>query len=213
MLLEARFRSPLSERRRVNRASHEPQPSPQRAAEPGEARVVFIAAGANLGERWQTLYDAFCGLCLLEQTWDWRASPLYETPPVDVVAAPGEEVPAFLNAVFAASTRLSAEELLSTLQRHERRAGRSDKGDHRSRALDLDLLALGNVVCHDDELTLPHPRLAQRWFVLKPLCDLEPEWRHPQRGITAEAMLATLEDETCEDAAIGRGWRYAESFA
>jgi 2-amino-4-hydroxy-6-hydroxymethyldihydropteridine diphosphokinase len=164
---------------------------------PPSTRTALIGLGGNLGNRAQTLQAAVRALSSVPGLRPTAVSPMYETPPVQVAVAPGDPPPQdFLNVVLRAETTLGGKELLGHLLRIEREAGRESKGDHRSRTLDLDLLALGDVILIDPttpRLSIPHPRLHRRWFVLKPMADVAPEWRHPQlNDATTSELLAAL---------------------
>ena len=124
-------------------------------------------------------------------------SPLYDSP-----AWPDPAAPAYVNAAASFETTLSAEAVLHGLQAIEAAFGRvrSDKPEERyaPRTLDLDLLALGEVREETAILTLPHHALDVRDFVLLPLRDIAPEWRHPVRGKTASEMLSECPEITAK---------------
>ncbi len=124
------------------------------------------------------------------------SSPLYRTPPVGGPAGQ----PDFFNAVIALDTTLTEEQLLLFCQQLEHEAGRV-RGIHWGpRPLDIDLLLYAEQVRHDPQLTLPHPRLHERLFVLLPLCDLAPQLMHPLLHLSLQQLLAQLP----EDAGISR---------
>jgi 2-amino-4-hydroxy-6-hydroxymethyldihydropteridine diphosphokinase len=122
----------------------------------------------------------------------WVArSPLYRSAPVDAAG------PDFINAVAELRTALSPAELLGALQAIELSLGRERPYRHAPRTLDLDLLLQGQQVLHSDALTLPHPRLHQRAFVLRPLLDLAPDLIHPLVG-PLQACMAGVADQVIE---------------
>ena len=155
---------------------------------------AWIGLGSNVGAREEHLAFALArmselGLQLL------RASHLYETRPAPP-ASPDE--PPYLNAVVQADTERDPLELLQLLHSIEAERGRDAARRAGPRALDLDLLAHGALVIDTPMLTLPHPRLLDRAFVLVPLCELDPLWRHPALDLTAAELLARLEVEPGE---------------
>lgn len=119
-----------------------------------------------------------------------ECSPLYRTEPVPV-----SQQPWFVNGVAQLDTSLAPQALLALLHRVEARMGRVREEKWAARVIDLDLLAHGELVCAGAEgngLVLPHPRMAERAFVLAPLTDMAPGWRHPIMAKTAREMLAAL---------------------
>lgn len=135
--------------------------------------TVWIAFGSNLGERLAFIEQALEALS--EKLTDFRASSIYETAPIDCEAG----APAFLNGVCGGQTSMGASSLLAWLHELETQAGRQRRYKHAARTLDLDLLFYGQQCLQEPGLTLPHPRLAERAFVLKPLVELAPELQHP----------------------------------
>jgi 2-amino-4-hydroxy-6-hydroxymethyldihydropteridine diphosphokinase len=121
------------------------------------------------------------------------ASQVYQTPPWGYA----DQAP-FLNAVVMAETELPPLELLEVLLGIEQERGRMRTRVNGPRTLDLDLLAYDDVRMESARLTLPHPRLHERAFVLVPLCDLLPEARHPGLGKTYRELLAALPLEKIE---------------
>lgn len=149
---------------------------------------AYIGMGSNIGDRAGHLRVA---LTALQQLGRVKAvSSLYETSAVGSVRQAD-----FLNAVAELRTELSPEPLLRELLRIEREHGRDrNVGPAKGpRTLDLDLLALDDSIFKSAMLTVPHPALAQRRFVLVPLTEIAPEWRHPETGKTAANLLAELE--------------------
>jgi 2-amino-4-hydroxy-6-hydroxymethyldihydropteridine diphosphokinase len=156
-------------------------------AKPSSGRIAYIGLGSNLGDRAKYLSDAIADLAALGTVG--AVSSFYETSPVGNLAQPE-----FLNAVAELRTELSPEDLMAELLRIERCHGRdrenaTPKGP---RTLDLDLLACDDLVIDTALLTLPHPALAERAFVLVPLAEVAPQWRHPVRGKSAAQFLAEL---------------------
>ncbi|GER09344.1 2-amino-4-hydroxy-6-hydroxymethyldihydropteridine diphosphokinase [Variovorax boronicumulans] len=130
---------------------------------------AFVAIGANLGDAEATVKEAMAAIGALQRTQVTARSSLYRSAPVDA------EGPDFINAVVAVRTGLDAEQLLIALQRLETLAGRERPFPNAPRTLDLDLLMHGNSVIESPTLTLPHPRMRERAFVLKPLAEIAPD--------------------------------------
>lgn len=152
--------------------------------------TCYLGLGSNLGDRGATLYAAV--YAIVKQVGPVTAvSRVYET------AAWGEtSVPTFpyLNAAVEVRTRLSPKPLLASLQEIERHGGRERSVPNAPRTLDIDLLFYGSETSETPELTLPHPRLHLRRFVLEPLAEIAPDLRHPRLDLTAEEMLARCDD-------------------
>lgn len=143
--------------------------------------AAYIALGANLGDPASTLHAAFGALANLPDSRVIRCSSLYRTAPVGIV-----DQPEFVNAVALLETTLMPQALLEELLDIERRFGRLRAEKNGPRTLDLDLLLYDDQFLDLPELTLPHPRLHLRAFVLQPLAELAPDLRLPGRGhITA----------------------------
>jgi 2-amino-4-hydroxy-6-hydroxymethyldihydropteridine diphosphokinase len=146
---------------------------------------AYIGLGANLGEREATIRAAVDALTAVEGIEVVAVSRLRETEPVGV----GEQPP-FLNGAAALETALSAHQLLDCLLETEQRFGRVRiAGEHGPRTLDLDLLLFGDETIDEPGLTIPHPRLHERRFVLEPLVELAPGLLVPRRG-AVESLLA-----------------------
>ncbi len=140
--------------------------------------LVYVGLGANLGEREAALRKALAALGQCPGTRVLRVSPLYGSAPVDAGG------PDYLNAVAEVATTLTPEALLQALQAIEQSAGRERPYRNAPRTLDLDILWFGDQVIDTPTLTVPHPRMAERAFVLRPLADLVPE------RLAAEALQA-----------------------
>jgi 2-amino-4-hydroxy-6-hydroxymethyldihydropteridine diphosphokinase len=152
----------------------------------------YIALGSNVGQRGQTLRAALDELRRTPGVTLRRVSTLIETPPVGGPEGQGN----YLNGVAEIETTLEPHDLLATLQAIEARLGR-DRDNERHwgpRTCDLDLLLLDEAVLDTPDLTLPHPRMHQRRFVLQPLVEIAPRARHPLLEATAEELLADLDD-------------------
>jgi len=135
--------------------------------------ATFLALGSNLGDRRAHLCTAVQALHEHPRVHAAEASPVYESAAHTL--DPSDEQPAFLNAVVQANTSLSPSALLHTAQQMERDAGRVDDRERWApRPLDVDLLVYDRLVCTSETLTLPHPRLAERRFVLRPWADVAP---------------------------------------
>ncbi|WPG36409.1 2-amino-4-hydroxy-6-hydroxymethyldihydropteridine diphosphokinase [Variovorax sp. EBFNA2] len=130
---------------------------------------AFVAIGANLGDAEAAVKAAMAAIGALQRTQVTARSSLYRSEPVDA------EGPDFINAVVAVRTGLDAEQFLVALQRLETLAGRERPFPNAPRTLDLDLLMHGNSVIDTPALTLPHPRMRERAFVLKPLAEIAPD--------------------------------------
>ncbi|MBK9383631.1 MAG: 2-amino-4-hydroxy-6-hydroxymethyldihydropteridine diphosphokinase [Planctomycetes bacterium] len=150
--------------------------------------ATLIALGSNLGERPRALRHALWTLQRRGIVRLRRCSDFLETEPVG-----GPEQGWYVNAVAWAETRREPRSLLAALQAEERRAGRSPGGVRNGpRVLDLDLLLFGDARCASDELELPHPRMAERAFVLRPAVQIAPRWVHPARGLRLEELWRSL---------------------
>jgi 2-amino-4-hydroxy-6-hydroxymethyldihydropteridine diphosphokinase len=141
--------------------------------------TAYIGLGSNLGDRFAYLQNAVTALVGTSGLDRVQASPVYETAPVGVT-----DQPWFLNAVVRVDCQMTPEALLGQLQRLEAQAHRQRDRHWGPRTLDLDLLLFGARCLNRPELTVPHPQLITRSFVLVPLCDLDPERVHPVTGRT-----------------------------
>lgn len=150
--------------------------------------AAYIAIGANLGDRVENCRQGVALLAADEDIAVTGHSPYYWSEPVGYA-----DQPWFVNAVFSVATSLSPAALLKRLKDTECAAGRT-KGGIRfgPRVLDLDIIFYDDIVLETPELVIPHPRMHERLFVLRPLCDLAPELIHPVFGIRADRLLYSL---------------------
>jgi 2-amino-4-hydroxy-6-hydroxymethyldihydropteridine diphosphokinase len=152
--------------------------------------IAAIALGSNLGKRQAALRAAAERLRALPHSHVLALATFRQTLPVDAPAGS----PAFLNSALTLGTELSAEQLLSCLLEIERDLGRvrDDASRNAPRTIDLDLLLHGSSVADSSALTLPHPRMHERLFVLEPLAEIGPELVHPILHKTVREMLEAL---------------------
>lgn len=164
-----------------------PDPRPGR-----DAATAVVALGANLGDRRETIRRAVERISRLPLVDDVRLSELYETVAVRL-DGPDPDAPGYVNAVAIVSTRLAPEVLLGMLHAIEDENGRERHERWGDRTLDLDLIAYGDVESDDPDLTLPHPRAAEREFVLEPWLTVDADAVLPGQGRVDE-LLARLRE-------------------
>jgi 2-amino-4-hydroxy-6-hydroxymethyldihydropteridine diphosphokinase len=148
--------------------------------------VIYLALGTNLGDRHANLQAAMAALLPIVVVC--QTSPVYETPPWGI-----PDQPAFLNMVLRGETFLTPEELLKHLKHLETELGRVPGLRWGPRQIDLDILFFDDLVLDSSGLTLPHPHLHQRAFVLVPLADIAPELNHPVLQKTVGELLAGVD--------------------
>jgi 2-amino-4-hydroxy-6-hydroxymethyldihydropteridine diphosphokinase len=147
---------------------------------------VYIALGSNLGDRIANLTAAI--KAMKPNVHPRKCSPVYETPPWGY-----SDQPKFLNQVIEAETDLSPESLLEYLKKIEVNIGRRETFRYGPRVIDLDIIFFDGEVIDSPPLIIPHPRLEERSFVLLPLADLAPDYRHPILGDSVMEMLSKVE--------------------
>jgi len=143
--------------------------------------LVFIALGTNMGDRKTNLQAAITAMRAAVTVLD--RSPVYETPPWGY-----EQQPEFLNQVIKVHTELDPLNLLTFLKSIESQMGRQKTIRYGPRLIDLDILLYDELILNNPNLVVPHPRLAERAFVLVPLADLAPDLCHPVLGQTIQAL-------------------------
>ncbi len=155
---------------------------------------AYMAFGSNLGGRWANIQSALQRLNREKDVSLKRISPVYQTEPVDFT----KDAPSFYNGVAEFEVGCSATQLLDILMSIENRMGRTRnaKQGYISRPIDLDILVFGGQTIDQPNLQIPHPRMLQRWFVLKPLVDLSPQLKIPGYDITMTEALAQLSPQT-----------------
>lgn len=148
--------------------------------------AVYISIGSNLGDKAANCKKA---VSLLAETAEIKStSSLYETAPWGNV-----DQPRFINCALEISTDLSPAELLAGLKEIESRMGRAtDVERWGSRVIDLDILFFGDMIVHQDSLTIPHPLMQERAFVLVPLFEIAPEAVHPELKKSVRELLDSL---------------------
>ncbi|MCS7315837.1 MAG: 2-amino-4-hydroxy-6-hydroxymethyldihydropteridine diphosphokinase [Bryobacterales bacterium] len=144
---------------------------------------IYLSLGSNLGNRERLLEGALARLAAAGIR-PLRVSPVYETEPLGRRTQPW-----FLNLVVEAETDLLPRVLLMRIRRIELELGRRRLAPKGPRPMDIDLLLYGDAIIRSPELTVPHPRMTERRFVLAPLADLAPELRHPVDGRPIRELL------------------------
>jgi 2-amino-4-hydroxy-6-hydroxymethyldihydropteridine diphosphokinase len=151
---------------------------------------VYISAGSNMGDRLSNCRKGFEALQASGDTVVRRYSRFYKTEPVDYT-----DQEWFVNAVVEVETSLDPPSLLERLQAIQRQAGRvRDRIRFGPRILDLDIILFDDLVLNSPTLVIPHPRMHERRFVLKPICDINPGSMHPVLKKNAAELLDNLED-------------------
>ena len=154
-------------------------------------KLFIIGLGSNIGEREQIIMQAIA--LIGERIGEMVAcSSMYET------RADGfESDNLFMNAVIIVRSTMMPHDVLAATHRIELDLGctthRNADGSYCDRSLDIDLIACDDLVCHDETLILPHPRMHMRRFVLEPLCEIAPRWMHPILHRTASELLAEID--------------------
>jgi 2-amino-4-hydroxy-6-hydroxymethyldihydropteridine diphosphokinase len=154
---------------------------------------AFIGFGSNQGNAVQTCLEAIQCLRNHARVRVLERSSLYRTAPLLFT-----DQPWFINGVVLSETDLSPKDLLDLLHRIESYFGRTRQIRWGPRTLDLDLLAFGDLQINLPSLTIPHPRLHERRFVLVPLLEIDPDWVHPTLNVSGRDLLKRIEDDMAE---------------
>ncbi len=140
------------------------------------AEIVYLSLGSNLGNREEYLRKATEQLSQTQGLRFLAESSLYKSLPVDCEVG----CPEFMNKVVKLESTLDPERLLDVAERLERDLGRTQKGFNVDRVIDIDIILFGDRIFRNNRLEIPHPRMAQRAFVLIPLCEIAPDVRDPR---------------------------------
>ena len=151
------------------------------------AEIVYIGLGSNLGDRERFLDEAVMRIKAVDGLEITAVSAIYSTRPHDMP----EDSPPFLNQVVKAEYQYPPGELLHMLEKIERDLGRTEKGQKQPRTIDLDILLFGDQQVETDNLTIPHPRLLHRAFVLIPLLQIDSDIVHPASGKPLSDFVTT----------------------
>jgi 2-amino-4-hydroxy-6-hydroxymethyldihydropteridine diphosphokinase len=147
--------------------------------------LAYLSLGSNLGNREAQLREAEQRLSTLGSAIS--VSSYYETEPVEFTNQPW-----FLNAALALETNLTPQDLMHSILQIEREMGRKRRQEKGPRTIDIDILLFGNQILNSSDVTIPHPAMHQRRFVLEPLAEIAPEARNPLLNKTVRELLAEL---------------------
>jgi 2-amino-4-hydroxy-6-hydroxymethyldihydropteridine diphosphokinase len=150
--------------------------------EQNKETTVYLGLGANLGDREGNIARAL--EMLREKVTVGKVSPLYETDPVGYL-----NQPAFLNAACKGDTALAPDDLLSFVKGIEKRLGREPSFANAPRHMDIDILLYDDLIMESSVLTIPHPRMKERAFVLVPLADIAPDLMLPGEGVSVSQAM------------------------
>lgn len=153
--------------------------------------TAYLSIGSNLGDKYENCLKGVDKVDALEQTRVVAVSKFYRTEPTDFL-----DQAWFVNGALKIETTLAPLLLIQRLKETERCMGQMEKEVRFGpRIIDLDIILYGNTVMDTEILTIPHPRMHERCFVLKPLCDLEADRVHPVLGETMERLLKRIEND------------------
>jgi len=152
--------------------------------------IVYISLGSNLGNRVGNIKKAIESLRVRKDIKIKKESSIYETEPVG-----GPSQGFFLNQVIEIETSFSPRDLVKFLKETEKKLGRKKEVRWEPRLIDLDILLFDNLILKEADLEIPHPRLSERKFVLKPLAEITPQLLHPVFKKKIKDLMETLEDD------------------
>ena len=153
--------------------------------------IAYIGVGSNIGDKLSNCKKGVITLAERQKTKIKKWSRFYQTEPVDY-----KDQDWFINAVVKIETDMDALQLIKEIKSIERAAGRTDiTVRFGPRILDMDILLFDDIVVNSEGLIIPHPRLHQRRFVLKPICDLDPSIVHPVLNQEMRCLLAALDED------------------
>ncbi len=157
--------------------------------------TVYIATGSNLGDKISNCNQAIIETGKLDETRVTAVSKFYRTAPMHFT-----DQDWFINAAFKIETKFTPEKLLEKLKEIEKIAGRKDHGPrYCPRLLDLDIIFYNDDILQTKQLVIPHPRMHERLFVLRPLCDICASFRHPILKTSIETLTNTLANSVDEN--------------
>ncbi len=153
--------------------------------------IVFLGLGSNLGNRKNIIEQAIENIKAFSEII--KVSPLYESS-----AWGFNSNNEFINMAIQISTELTAEQLIENILHIEKQLGREQKTttSYQDRTIDIDILFYGDQILNSENLTIPHPKISERLFVLKPLNDISPNYIHPILNKTISELLAICDDES-----------------
>ena len=156
----------------------------------GLVEKVFVGVGSNLGDRESAIEQAIQSIAALPETELICCASLFESTPMGV-----KDQPDFLNSVIEIVTSLDPKRLLICLKQIEQALGRKERERWGPREIDLDILVFGDRIIDEVDLQIPHPQIARRLFVLRPLAELAPEMNMPGYSSSIQDLLDRLKDE------------------
>lgn len=151
--------------------------------------IIYVALGSNVGDREERVLQAVHKMRSFSNVK--KVSTLVETEAV----GPNKNQPKFINAVVELDTSFGPDEVLNELLKIEEDLGRNlnEKGKNLPREIDLDLIVYGNEIVQTERLTVPHPKMCERLFVMAPLAELNPKWIHPQSKESIQDILKKID--------------------